>query len=198
MKLINAYVLQRVSTSLGLRPAVFLLLIFLPLVLQVSAQSVEPSGCPPTYPTQCSDPGTTTRSLTWPQGVNVNVNIDPSFNQAQRDAAKRAFENWQSAGDTATTGGNNSGVRFTFTFNPTPPSMTPSAGTYNAQVWNRNSPAHPARGGDNAVQPNSGNTNIISQEMDQYPNHGSLCTGSINRSRDRTRLWARRMPQLSK
>ncbi len=154
----KAQVLQRLSTSF----LCLVLLILEVLVLDVKAQSVEPLGCPPTPPTQCSNAGITNRGRTWPQGSSVNVNIDPSFNPEQQAAAMRAFQNWQSAG---ASGGNNSGVTFTFSSNPNPPSMTPPAGTYNAQVWNRNSPQNPGRGGDNAVTQNAGATHIISQEI---------------------------------
>lgn len=54
-------------------------------------------------------------------------------------------------------------MTFTFTFNATPPSMTPPSGTYNAQVWNRDPPRNTGLGGDNAVTVSGGH--VVSQEI---------------------------------
>jgi hypothetical protein len=96
----------------------------------VTAQNTPPTDCPPTPPAQCSNPATTTRAQAWLQGAHVTVNIDPSFTPEKQRAIEQAVQNWQGAGS--------SGVTFTITHNSTPPSMTPPAGTYNAQIWNRN------------------------------------------------------------
>lgn len=92
-------------------------------------------------------------------GAHVTVNIDPSFvtgnNTERRDAVQRAVQNWTNAGS--------SNVSFTFTYNSTPPSMTPPAGTYNVQIWNQNPPRDPGLGGDNAVTPTA--SGAVSQEI---------------------------------
>jgi hypothetical protein len=64
-------------------------------------------------------------------------------------AIEQVFTNWQAAGTA-----NGSGVTFTFTHNSTPPSMQPPPGTYNAQVWNRNPPQAPGKGGGNETNNN--------------------------------------------
>ena len=132
---------------------------FAPSAFEVNAQTEPPADCPPMYPVQCHAPQTKPegKRQAWPQGAHITVNIDPSYNDEQRRAIEKAFQNWQAASGT---GGNGSGVTFTFTYNTTPPSMNPPAGTYNIQVWNRNSPHAPGAGGDNAVADNG--TNAIS------------------------------------
>ncbi|HKR01097.1 MAG TPA: hypothetical protein VJT09_10515 [Pyrinomonadaceae bacterium] len=131
------------------------------MMFRVGAQSTPPTDCPPPSPAaQCATPASQTKKQAWPQGANITVNIDPTYNTEQRNAIVQSFQNWQTAGGSA---GNNSGVRFSFTYNSTPPSMTPPAGTYNVQVWNRDSPRDSGYGGDNAVANNG--TNAISQEI---------------------------------
>ena len=58
--------------------------------------------------------------MTWPQGAQVTVNIDPSFAEQQRAAIRQSYTNWQNASVT-----NGSGVNYSFTYNSTPPSMFP-------------------------------------------------------------------------
>jgi hypothetical protein len=70
---------------------------------------------------QCCAPAATTTAQTWPSSAHVTVNIDPSFNTAQRTAIVQSFQNWQAAGSL---NGNGSGVVFTFTYNASPPSMS--------------------------------------------------------------------------
>lgn len=158
----KAHFSQRSLTSLAILLGLSLsIAIFAPLMLRVGAQGTPPTNCPPAAtPTQCSNPGSQTKKQTWPQGANVTVNIDPSYNTTQRNAIVQTFQNWQSAGGSS---GNGSGVSFTFTYNQNPPSTTPPAGTYNVQVWNRNSPRNPGYAGDNAVTDNG--TNAGSQEI---------------------------------
>jgi hypothetical protein len=128
---------------------------------KVSAQNTPPTGCPPIpTPQSCPNPPqTTSRQQAWPQGAHVTVNIDPSFSTEKQHAIEQAIQNWQGAGS--------SGVTFTITHNSSPPSMTPPAGTYNVQIWNRNPPADqgrdPGRAGDNAVTTNG--TNAVSEEI---------------------------------
>ncbi|MDQ5846354.1 MAG: hypothetical protein M3539_13770 [Acidobacteriota bacterium] len=124
-------------------------------LFNANAEDIPPANCPPTGPAQCANPQMTSKQQSWPQGAHVSVNIDPSFNQQQRDAIQRSFMNWQSAGS--------SGVTFTFSYNSTPPSMTPPSGTYNAQVWNRDPPRDTGLGGDNAVTTNG--ANAVAQEI---------------------------------
>jgi hypothetical protein len=137
-----------------------LVLIFAPVAFHVIAQNVPPANCPPSASNPCANPAVTNKKSAWPQGAHVNVNIDPTFSTAQRSAIVQSYQNWQNAGGA---NGNASGVNFTFTYNSTPPSMTPPAGTYNSQVWNQNSPRDPGLGGDNAVVNNG--TNAVSQEI---------------------------------
>jgi len=149
---------RSVSTySLGLFAAAIFLVV---VIAVVKAQDVPPANCPPTFPGQCCSPTTTTTSQSWPRGVHVNVNIDPSFNAGQRAAIVQSFQNWQAAGSLANNG---SGVSFGFSYNATPPSMTPPPGTYNAQVWNQNPPRNPGLAGDNAVTQSNGR--VIAQEI---------------------------------
>ena len=104
-------------------------------VVMVSAQNTPPTNCPPIpTPASCANsPQTTTSQQAWPQGAHVTVNIDPSFSPEKRAAIQQAVQNWTNAGSSA--------VTFTFTYNSTPPSMTPPSGTYNVQIWNQNPPA---------------------------------------------------------
>ncbi len=130
------------------------------IILTVRAQDIPPENCPPTPPTQCCAPATTATAQTWPANAHVNVNIDPSFNTAQRAAIVRSFQNWQAGGALS---GNGSGVVFTFTYNATPPSMSPPPGTYNAQVWHQDPPRNTGLGGDNAVTLSGGR--VVAQEI---------------------------------
>lgn len=124
------------------------------------AQNIAPTGCPPPPQTTCCNPQTTTYQQTWSQGAQVAVNIDPSFSPNHREAIQQAFRNWEIAG-----ANNGSGVTFTFTFNTTPPSMTPPPGVYNVQVWNRNPTRNPGQGGDNVVTVSSSTGHIVGQEI---------------------------------
>jgi len=110
--------------------------------------------------TTCCTPETTSSQQTWPQGAHVTVNIDPTFNPTMRAAIQTAFQNWQAAGSLSNNG---SGVTFTFTFNSSPPSMTPPAGTYNAQVWNQSPPRDTGLAGDNAATVSNGH--VVAQEI---------------------------------
>lgn len=65
----------------------------------------------------CTDPPTQGRQTAWQEGVQVTVNISPSFSQAEKQALQAAFTNWQSANGPT---GNGSDVTFTFTFSQTP------------------------------------------------------------------------------
>ncbi len=129
-------------------------------IAAVNAQDVPPSDCPPTPPSQCCQPSTTSTDRSWPRGAHVNVNIDPSFSTAQRAAIVQSFQNWQSAGGL---GNNGSGVTFTFSYNANPPSMTPPPGTYNAQVWHQDPPRNAGLAGDNAVTQSGGR--VVAQEI---------------------------------
>jgi hypothetical protein len=149
--------LKRLTALLG---SYLLIAIFAPLAIHVRAQGTPPTDCPPAAPHQCVNPAIQTKKQAWPQGAHVNVNIDPSYQTDQRNAIANAFQNWQNAGGSS---GNGSGVTFTITYNQTPLSMTPPAGTYNVQVWNRDPPRNTGLGGDNAVTDNG--TNAVSQEI---------------------------------
>ena len=112
---------------------------------RVSAQNTPPTGCPPIpTPQSCPNPPqVTSKQQAWPQGAHVTVNIDPSFTQDKRNAVEQAVKNWANAGS--------SGVSFAFTYNSTPPSMTPPSGTYNVQIRNQSPPRNTGLAGDNAV-----------------------------------------------
>lgn len=122
-----------------LRHRVLCLLAVLSLLLSglsvnLTAQNVPPTGCPPPPSNvPCCNPNTL--SKTWPQGAHITVNIDPSFSDDRRRGVEKSYNNWQSAA-----ANNGSGITYTFTYNSTPPSMTPPPGTYNIQVWNQNPP----------------------------------------------------------
>jgi hypothetical protein len=126
--------------------SVFIVLICL-LAYSVRAQNNPPTDCPPTPNASCSSPQTTSSQQAWPQDAQVTVNIDPSFGPDKSNAIQTAVTNWTNAGL--------SGVTFTFTNNPNPPSMTPPPGTRNIQIWNQNPPNNPGRAGDNAVLPSA-------------------------------------------
>src|ERR1044072_118922 len=70
------------------------------------------SGC---NSTNCQPPSLRNPYSSWAKGTAVVVNIDPTFNQDQRNAIKAAFTNWQNSNGPS---GNSSGVTFSFTFNP--------------------------------------------------------------------------------
>lgn len=80
----------------------------------VFQQSVIPqSPCPNTPALYPSNPG----KGSWPSGAEVNVNIDPSFTQEQKDAIVAALNSWNNARHYD---GNSSLVVFkTPTYNPT-------------------------------------------------------------------------------
>lgn len=67
----------------------------------------------------------------WPQSAPVEVNIDPSFTDPQKEAITNAFIAWQNANSYD---GNCSLVTFTFTYNPEP--LNSYFGTYRVQVSN--------------------------------------------------------------
>ena len=153
---------RRVCFALGSFPlSRILLAIMLVLIGKVDAQDVPPTDCPPTRQIACCPPQVTNNQRSWPPNVTVNVNIDPSFLQPQRDAIAQAFQNWQAAGQLDKNG---SGIHFTITYNSTPPSMNPPPGTYNVQVWHQDPPRNPGLGGDNAVTI-GGNSRVAAQEI---------------------------------
>src|SRR5687768_4180175 len=108
-----------------------LVIVFISGVRAQTNFNVPPTGCPPTPPVACCQPGTTSTSQTWPKDAHVNVNIDPNFSPEQRSAIEQSFNNWQAAGNSANAGNNGSGFRVnSFTSNPMPLSMQPPPGTY--------------------------------------------------------------------
>lgn len=147
--------LVTVSGSVSFLSAIFLALV----TVTVLAQNVPPADCPPTPPAACCPPNTSAN--TWPQGASITVNIDPSFDESQRAAIRQAFTNWQNAGAI-----NGSAVSYTFTYNSTPPSMFPPAGTYNTQVWNQNPPGeHSGNAGYQGSTIPAGTNQVVAQEI---------------------------------
>ena len=88
----------------------------------------------------------------------MSVNIDPSYNPAQRAAIERSFQNWQAAGSN-----NGSGVSFTFSYSANPLSMNPPPGIYNIQLWRQDPPRNTGLAGDNAVSQSNGR--VVAQEI---------------------------------
>lgn len=68
------------------------------ILIEVHSQS----GCPTLNPGSIPS---------WPQGAEVTVYIDSSYNENQTNAIKAAFTNWENSRGA---NGNNSGVTFTF------------------------------------------------------------------------------------
>jgi hypothetical protein len=94
----------------------------------------------------CTNPPTSVATEAWPQGAQVQVNIDPTFSTEQRDAIKTAMGNWTAARIL-----NCSNVAFQPpTFNTTPiagPNVTPSASVRAIQVFNQSPPGSPTSRG---------------------------------------------------
>ncbi len=153
------FIPSRLSASQTYALTIFWILL-VSLTIQVGAQDVPPTGCPPSPPVNCCPPLTTSNSQTWAKGSKVNVNIDPSFNTEQQSAIRQSFTNWQSAGSL---NNNGSGVTFTFSSSPNPPSMEPPQGVFNVQVWHRNPPENPGLGGfqESTIQ----NGHVVAQEI---------------------------------
>ncbi|MBA3240317.1 MAG: hypothetical protein H0T60_03735, partial [Acidobacteria bacterium] len=62
----------------------------------------------------CPPPGD--QSISWNANTPVTVNINPYFNEDQRNAIRAAFDNWQNSPN------NTTGVTYTYTYNTTPAS----------------------------------------------------------------------------
>jgi hypothetical protein len=156
--------MNRVSSTRNLNSYTLGLLVMTMLLVMtiavVNGQDIPPANCPPTPNVPCCNPNTTSASQSWPAGANVTVNIDPSFDAAQRAAIVQSFQNWQASGSLVNNG---SGVNFTFTYNVNPPTMTPPPGIYNAQVWHQNPPRDTGLAGDNAVTQSGGR--VVAQEI---------------------------------
>jgi hypothetical protein len=100
---------------------------FLWLLVYPEGASTQ-SGCPPIAALY---PASTTKGM-WPQGSTVNVNIDPTFNQAQRTAIVAAINSWNA---NRFFYGNDCNVTLANpTFSPTP--LGSSFYSYNLQVSN--------------------------------------------------------------
>lgn len=92
----NDHLLLRLRALLS---ACLLVIITLPFVSHVGAQTC----------TTCMNPPTLARRDTWPQNTPVTVNISGSFTPEQRGCIEQAFRNWQNAGTHA-------GVVYQFTY----------------------------------------------------------------------------------
>lgn len=131
------------------------------LAMLVGGQDNPPENCPPTPQVTCCPPQTTSVSQTFPHGVTINVNIDPNgFTSEQIAAIETTYRNWQAAGSLANNG---SGVRYVFTHNATPLSMTPPAGTYNIQVWHTAPPEAPGKAG--GMELTLSNGRVVAQQV---------------------------------
>jgi hypothetical protein len=127
----------------------------------IRAQDTPPDNCPPDYPHPCCAPATEGISQTWPTGVHINVNINPTgFNASQKAAIVQSFQNWETAGSVAHNG---SGVTYSFSYNSTPPTMEPPPGTYNIQVWHAAPPQAPGKAGGQVSTIGGGR--VVAQEI---------------------------------
>ena len=113
------------------------------------------SGC---SNTNCQPPSLRNPYSSWPKGTSVVVNIDPTFNQDQRNAIKAAFTNWQNSNGPL---GNSSGVTFSFTSNT--PTNIPSANQF--QVIARN-PGGDAVGGATDIYRSGNRTTKAATDID--------------------------------
>jgi hypothetical protein len=112
----------------------------------------------------CPNPPIWAKMWSWSQGAPVSVNIDPSYNQLQREGIHDAFVNWQTA-----TGGR-WGVTFTFTY-----SSTPVSGVNTHQVTKTN-PACPL---NTTCQAITGGTTSGIRRTSAYTNVNPLITDAI-------------------
>ena len=115
--------------------------------VRVNAQALPP----------CKTPAVLTRPDVWNQGVTVQVNIDPTYNQTQRDALAAAFANWNNVRDTSCPN-----ITFgTPTYTATPiagPNINPSPTVAQYQVYRQDPPADPTFRGDTFGAGNSNYT----------------------------------------
>ena len=122
----------------------------------LSPWSAEPQS-------ECQPPASGA-AYAWPKDAQVQVNIDPSFSEAQKQGIRAALQNWNNANGTI---GNNSGVTF---LTPTE-NATPLSGTNTMQVTNQVPPSCQScpgsAGGD------VGATNRISALISLNGNHAN-------------------------
>ena len=119
--------------------SVHILLLVLGLILSLGSWLILTQGhvlsqvenCPEIPPLNPSNPS----RGTWPKNATVNVNIDPAFNEQEKDAIVAALNTWQ---DLNSYDGNFSGVRFaTPTRNST--KLGSSFNSINLQITKNNS-----------------------------------------------------------
>ena len=124
--------------------------------------------------TDCQPPGNSIQNA-WPQGAQVQVNIDPTYSAEQKQGIETALRNWNSANGTS---GNNSGVRFML---PPTYNSTPISGTNTMQVTNQppsSCPTCPATVGGDTSGP-SRKTALISLNGNSSANFASWQAANI-------------------
>lgn len=124
--------------------------------------------------TNCQPPGNPRRHA-WPQGVQVQVNVDPSFSPAQKEGIATALENWNSANGPT---GNKSGVMFLL---PPTNNPTPTDGLNTMQVTNQPPPSCPTCPGteNGRLGATSRETSVISLNGNNVANFSSWQAANV-------------------
>jgi hypothetical protein len=126
--------------------------------------------------TNCNVPGHPSppnpKAWAWPQVAEVQVNIDPSFNEQERQAIQTALTNWNNAN---TSTGNGSGVQF---LQPTY-SSTPISGTNTMQITREAPSTCPTCPGTAGGATNGTNRTDALISLNPNPAFGSFLTNTM-------------------